>query len=116
MVDRKFGLRLDLSQYPSVSERISLLLLTGRATHWSRLSAKLGREATNLEHLSFYWDWEDWLHRGLGKDLCFVRALPQLKVKESISLRGFYAQPWPHYLEREIGIVTLIPSQPVFKS
>ncbi|EXJ61259.1 uncharacterized protein A1O5_12051 [Cladophialophora psammophila CBS 110553] len=61
------------------------------AMHWSQLFEKLGREATNLQHLTIYWDSENFVHRGLGKDLCFVRALTQLKVKKTITIEGFYA-------------------------
>ena len=63
------------------------------AARWDKLFERLGREAINLENLSVYWDHYDFVHEGLGKDLCFVRALTQLKVKKTITLKGFYAQP-----------------------
>jgi len=77
------------------------------AARWSRLFEKLGREATNLQHLSVYWDHEDYLHRGLGKDVSFVQALVQLKVTKTISIGGFYAQRWPEYLEEKMGLKPL---------
>ena len=79
------------------------------ATRWSKLFEKLGREATNLQHLVVYWDQEGPIHTGLGTDLCFVRALTQLKVKRSITLEGFYAKPWPECLERKMGLKS-VPS------
>lgn len=42
------------------------------AARWSRLFEKRGREATNLQHLSVYWDHEGCLHRGLGKHVFFL--------------------------------------------
>ena len=74
------------------------------AARWSRLFEKLRREATNLQHLSVYWDHEGYLHRGLGKDISFVQALVQLKVTKTISIGGFYAQRWPEYLEEKMGL------------
>ncbi|KAF7513634.1 hypothetical protein GJ744_008928 [Endocarpon pusillum] len=73
-------------------------------TRWSELFEKLGREATNLQHLVVYWDYDPPIHTGLGTDLGFVQALTQLKVKRSITLEGFYAKPWPEYLERKMGL------------
>src|SRR5271156_1111070 len=32
------------------------------AAHWSRLFEQVGREATNLQHLSVYWDHDGYLH------------------------------------------------------
>jgi hypothetical protein len=61
---------------------------------WCRLFDKLQREATDIQHLSVYWDaegpwgtrppWniEDPLHFGLGKSVVFIRGLAQLKVKK----------------------------------
>jgi len=80
-------------------------------TSWQRLFDKLAREATNLQHLKVYWDWENFIHPGLGKDLCFVRALAQLKVQQSIKIDGFYAQPWPEYLERKMGLRPSVPAE-----
>jgi hypothetical protein len=74
------------------------------AARWSRLFEKLGCEATDLQHLSVYWDHEGYLHRGLGKDISFVQALLQLKVTKTIPIRGFYAQRWPEYLEEKMGL------------
>lgn len=82
---------------------------------WYRLFEKL-QQASNIKHLEVHWDaegpWgeaqpcniEDPLHFGLGKSVVFVRGLALLKVKESIKIAGFYAQPWPGYLEGIIGI------------
>lgn len=45
------------------------------AACWNKLFEKLGREATNLQHLQVWWDYYNPLHKGLGSDVCFVRAL-----------------------------------------
>jgi hypothetical protein len=62
---------------PSVAEKNYIHLVSS----WQRLFSKLAREATNLQHLEVYWDWENAIHSGLGRDLCFVRTLAQLKAK-----------------------------------
>jgi hypothetical protein len=80
-------------------------------TSWQRLFKMLAREATNLLHLEVYWDHYCFVHPGLGKDLCFVRALAQLKVQQSIKIEGCYAQPWPEYLERKTGLRPSAPGE-----
>jgi len=83
---------------------------------WSRLFDKLQREATNIQHLSIYWDaegpwgtrppWniEDALHFGLGRSVVFLHGLVQLKVKKGVEIGGFYAKHWPKYLEEKMGL------------
>jgi hypothetical protein len=83
---------------------------------WCRLFDKLQREATNIQHLSIYWDaegpwgtrrpWniEDTLHFGLGRSVVFLRGLAQLKVKKGVEIGGFYAKYWPRYLEEKMGL------------
>ena len=44
------------------------------------------------------------MHIGLGRSVVFIRGLAQLKVKESVEIRGFYAKYWPRYLEEKIGL------------
>jgi hypothetical protein len=65
------------------------------ATRWGQLFEKLGREAINLQHLFVLLDAEGPIHRGLGNDLCFPRALVQLKVKRIITINGCYAKDLP---------------------
>ena len=36
--------------------------------------------------------------------MVFVRGLANLKVKESVELKGFYAKNWPRYLERRMRV------------
>ncbi|KZM23931.1 uncharacterized protein EKO05_0009324 [Ascochyta rabiei] len=77
-------------------------------THaWCQLFDKLSREATNIQDLQVYWDWD---HEstaptmpGLGKSLTFVRALGALRVKGNLTICGFYAKHWPMYLSSRIG-------------
>jgi hypothetical protein len=87
---------------------------------WCRLFNKLQREATNIRRLSINWDaegpwftsppWDincildDPYHPGLGRSVVFIRALAQLKVKESVEIGGFYAKHWPRYLEEKMGL------------
>jgi hypothetical protein len=83
---------------------------------WCRLFDKLQREATNIQHLSVYWDAEgpwgtrppwnmdDPLHFGLGRSVVFIRGLAQLKVKKSVEIGGFYARHSPRYLEEKMGL------------
>ncbi|KAI1372395.1 hypothetical protein F4677DRAFT_432741 [Hypoxylon crocopeplum] len=83
---------------------------------WCRLFDKLQREATNIQHLSIYWDadgpwgmrppWniEDALHPGLGRSVVFVRGLAQLRVRKGVEIGGFYAKHWPRYLEEKMGL------------
>lgn len=87
-----------------ITELTVFAAATDNAPRWSPLFEKLGRAATNLQHLIVYWEHSNSFHKGLGMDLHFVRALTQLKVKTTITLDGFYAQPWPSYLEREMGL------------
>ncbi|KAF9694500.1 hypothetical protein EKO04_007301 [Ascochyta lentis] len=74
---------------------------------WCRLFDRLSQEATNIQDLQVYWDW-DWESitpsmAGLGKSLTFVRALGALKVKGNLTICGFYAKNWPMYLSGRIG-------------
>lgn len=103
---------------------ISDLFIFVRATsfapspqRWCLLFDKLQREATNIQHLSVYWDAEgpwgtkppwnldDPLHFGLGQSVVFVRGLALLKVKRSVEISGLYAVHWPTYLEEKIGLM-----------
>jgi hypothetical protein len=63
----------------------------------------LARDATDLQHLSVYWDAEGWM-QGLGKDVTFLRALVMLRVKSTIVIEGFYAVRWPEFMERKMGL------------
>ncbi|KAF2635758.1 hypothetical protein P280DRAFT_473661 [Massarina eburnea CBS 473.64] len=72
---------------------------------WCILFNKLQQEATNIQNLSVYWDWEDITHPGLGRSVVFVRGLALLKVKTSLDIGGFYAKLWPRYLEENMGLV-----------
>jgi hypothetical protein len=94
----------DASYITSLHVHLDAYYKAPSATRWSRLFEKLGREATNLQHLSVYWDHEGYIHRGLGMDISFVQALVQLKVAKTISIRGFYAQRWPEYIEEKMGL------------
>jgi len=70
-------------------------------TRWGQLFEKLGREAINLQHLFVLLDAEGPTHRGLGNDLCFSRALVQLKVKRITTINGCYAKDLPEYIGAE---------------
>jgi hypothetical protein len=95
---------------PGVSEKNFTRLITG----WQRLFRTLARDATNLQRLQVYWDHEGYVHPGLGKNPSFVRALARLKVQQSIKLEGYYAQPWPEYLERKMGLRPLMEGEDAF--
>lgn len=67
--------------------------------------------ATNLQHLTVIWDTNETtpIHNGLEKHLYFIRALPPLKVKETITLKSFYTQPWLKLLDCKMGQKPLAP-------
>jgi len=100
----------------SLSIFLNATSLSPSPQQWCRLFDKLQREATDVQHLSVYWDadgpwgtrppWniEDPLHFGLGQSVVFIRGLAQLKVKKSVEIGGFYAKHWPRYLEEKMGL------------
>jgi hypothetical protein len=75
-----------------------------RPQRWCILFDKLQHEATNIQNLSVYWDAEGPIHIGLGRSVVFVRGLALLKVKGLVDIGGFYAKPWPRYLEEKMKI------------
>jgi hypothetical protein len=79
---------------------------------WVQLLQTLAKDATGLRHIDIGWDADARTHtfqdegahgRGLGDNLDFVRALARIQSIGELSIDGYYAKPWPAYLETEMG-------------
>lgn len=81
--------------------------LSSSKIEWVRILQKLGDEANGIQHLDVYCDREG-MHRGLGSDEDFLRALGGVKVSETMEIGGMYDRHWPAYLERRMGMKVLV--------
>ena len=74
------------------------------STTWCELLNKLADEATGLRHVSVYFDTAVEIDMfGAGRDVAFVRALARMKISGRLKLEGYFAAPWPRYLEEALG-------------
>lgn len=73
---------------------------------WCELFKILGRKAKRLRWMYIYLDQYE-IHRGLGFDESFVRALAGIKSLDSLEISGYFSREWPDYLGRNMGVRVL---------
>ncbi|KAL4937778.1 hypothetical protein BDV06DRAFT_202233 [Aspergillus oleicola] len=80
---------------------------------WIILLNALSEKATGLRTIKLGWDAEyefPWKleiganERGLGDNVHFARSLAQIKYLEKLEITGFYAQHWPSFFQKEMGV------------
>ncbi|KAH7073386.1 hypothetical protein FB567DRAFT_198865 [Paraphoma chrysanthemicola] len=80
---------------------------------WLQLLQRLATSATGLRRLTIGWgartdcaipSQRGAMERGLGDNLDFVRTLAQIQGLDELVIQGYYAKPWPAYLEKAMGV------------
>ncbi|KAH7078855.1 hypothetical protein BKA63DRAFT_507254 [Paraphoma chrysanthemicola] len=80
---------------------------------WLQLLQRLATSATGLRRLTIGWgartdcaipSQRGAMERGLGDNLDFVRTLAQIQALEELVIQGYYAKPWPTFLEKAMGV------------
>jgi hypothetical protein len=80
---------------------------------WLKLLQTLAMVATGLRRLVLGWGartdcaislQRGAIQRGLGDSLDFVRNLARIQGLDELVIQGYFAQPWPAYLEKMMGV------------
>jgi hypothetical protein len=75
-------------------------------SEWVQLLHILAENASGLRYIEigFGTDLERMYERGLGDNPDFVRALGKIRGLDELVIKGYYAEHWPKYLEKRMGV------------
>jgi hypothetical protein len=75
-------------------------------SEWVRLLHLLAEKAVGLRYLEIAFGAElEWMcGRGLGDNQDIVRALGTIQGLDKLVIKGYYAETWPAYLEKRMGV------------
>jgi hypothetical protein len=87
---------------------IDIWVTWGHPSPWIELLDMLSKRATGLRNIMITWG-GSWRSApkpicGLGCNLEFVHALARIRGLETLELSGFYAKPWPAFLEERMNV------------